>query len=88
MFAYAAAIRSICNINGLCSDLTNISPQAFNAVLQKVDFKFPDDFHIVGLRNQRIKFDGFGDSDASEFTVYNFNNRGGSYAFEEASSLF
>ncbi|XP_059149160.1 uncharacterized protein LOC131936264 [Physella acuta] len=84
MFAYGSAVRTACSNNrGLCSDLSRISPQDFYSILQKVDYTFPDTFSVSGLRNQRIRFDAFGDSDASEFTVYNFNNRGGSYTFEE-----
>ncbi|CAG5116932.1 unnamed protein product, partial [Candidula unifasciata] len=81
VFAYAEAVRSICN-NGVCARLTSMTPAEFKSVLFSLGFTIPGTFP-PSLRGQNISFDSNGDPQTSAFTVYNYNNRAGTYAFEE-----
>lgn len=81
VFAYAEAVRSICN-SGVCSRLTTMTPTEFSGVLFSLGSTTPVAVPAA-LGGQTLSFDSNGDPQTSEFTVYNYNNRQGTYAFEE-----
>ncbi|XP_012940321.1 uncharacterized protein LOC101850490 [Aplysia californica] len=84
VFAYAETIRSVCSPfgGGVCPALQTMSPSDFHNRLKNINYQFPSTFGISELRNQFIKFGANGDLEVPEYTVYNYNNRGGSFAFE------
>uniref|UniRef100_A0A2C9LQN7 Uncharacterized protein n=1 Tax=Biomphalaria glabrata TaxID=6526 RepID=A0A2C9LQN7_BIOGL len=64
-----------------------MTPAAFSAVLRNLDVTLPNDFPIIELRGQRIKFDANGDPEISEYSVYNYNSVSGSFVFEEIGTF-
>ncbi|XP_055861139.1 uncharacterized protein LOC106076542 [Biomphalaria glabrata] len=88
VFAYVEAVRAVClNSGSVCQNLRSMTPAAFSAVLRNLDVTLPNDFPIIELRGQRIKFDANGDPEISEYSVYNYNSASGSFVFEEIGTF-
>ena len=90
VFAFAQTIVAVCanSGNGLCPSLQSMDSAEFHNQIRNLDFTFPNNFGIQSLRNQRIRFNVNGDPEISEFDIYNYNNRSGSFSFENVSMSF